>query len=629
MPLDKRVADRVLRDLDNVYYTFADLWNRSRRNVRFYANDQWTTEEKQALARQGRLPYVFNKIAPQVENIRGAQKQTRMDVRCAPVEQGDEKASEVLNRLIKWAEQINTLQDKEAEIFKDGLLSGAGFTQVRWVFEDFEGGAPRVERIPIYQMMWDLNATAVDLTDARWMARVIPMRRQEVKEYFPQYAEFADKAPLFSATRNYNLWESLTKMQRDTRYWVSNFRDRDLVFVTEHYERVRTTEFMVIDTVDDEVLIFDTEQEAQDCYEGRMAVHTIGVDPLVQESGEETVMVQPFHRDRFIQTILIGYNPVQQVMTDLPAFPYQPFFANFVDGECWSYVDGLISPQRFYNRMASEWDNQIGRGNKQLTTVIESLLPKGWDLEKVRREKSKTGAVIPVQRHDALNVIPNQPASPDIPNMLGVTAQFIAEFAGGNNILGLEENAAESGKTVRARQAAAGLARVPMYANLRTWRRSVTELLLWYMKEYLTDRQIQRIIGTDPDLPAELVELDADTIDTIRNARTDIQIQPTAESDLAREETFNQVLQFLQTGAAAAIDPNTQLFLLLELNPSMPRDVKDKIFQSTGIFQQISQVKGQQAEQSEIEHSVDKSLLRADIKEQKMQERAFSAAGLM
>ena len=139
--------------------------------------------------------------------------------------------------------------------------------------------------------------------------------------------------------------------------------------------------------------------------------------------------------------------------------------------------------------MVSEWDLQIGRANKQFATVIEHKLANGWDFNRFMTARSQTGAAVPVQDHAAIQFHPNQPAHPDIPKVLSMSQGFMMELAGGANALGMQEDAAESSKAVRARQAAAGLAKLPMYENLIRWRKSVTENIVWYLREYLPNDQ--------------------------------------------------------------------------------------------------------------------------------------------
>jgi len=606
----KDVYTNIREDIERVYPYFAEAYRRARRNVKFVGGDQWNETEKSDLMRQFRIPYTWNKIAQQVNNILGTQINTKMDAKALPVEDGDQAAADVDNQLIKWAEQINKIDKVEQEVFKSGIVqTGYGVTQVRWQMSDFLDGMPVIERVPVYQMVWDLNATEIDLSDARWMARVIPMSRVAAMEAYPDYADRIETA----AAQVSDIWgimtnASLTPLQYFAEWNYSlNNRGRDLLYIIEHYERISTWKYVVVDGVQNsEPMVFDDESVAQKYLDALRQAYLDGDEFLVDADGNDRLLLVELKKDEIVQSLCIGNECVQTVSTDLPTFPYQVFFANFYDGEFWSLVDGLISPQRFLNRMISEWDNQMGRSNKAMMTVVQNWLPTGWTIDRVSQERSRTGAVIPVTRHDAIQVHPNQQVSPDFPNLVNLTQGFMTDVAGGQNILGLEENAAESSKTVKARQAAASLARLPLFSNLQSWRQSVTELVLWNMKQYLGEGQVVRIIGENLKVE-KFLKLDTDTLDTIREARTDIVIESSVDSEIAREDTFNTWLQFFQT-MQGAIPYEIMLPMLIKLSPGINGEEREEFLKMYQFYSDWQAQQQQAQQQAQIEANAQKAV---------------------
>ena len=595
-----QVFTNVMYDLERSYPYFADIHARFRRNVNFYANYQWTSQELYAHQRQFRIPYVWNKISQQINNVLGTQIQTKLDARANPIEPSDEAAADLINKLIKWAEQLNDIDKIEADVFKSGLLGGMGVTQVKWDFSELHGGYPVIERVPSYQLVWDLNTTQIDFSDCRWMARVIPMSRAEAYETLPEFAEEIESADRTYAHAYYIMKQAFTPLQSVTYDNIGlSSSARDLIYVVEHYERIRQFRYIVVDLIKNtEPMVFDSEAEANQYYNGLVAGYIEGSQPMIDEQGRDNVFVAEIKKDCYLQNLIIGNHCVQSEMTDLPAFPYQVFFANHVDGDFWSYADALISPQRFINRMVSEWDLQIGRANKQFATVIEHKLANGWDFNRFMTARSQTGAAVPVQDHAAIQFHPNQPAHPDIPKVLSMSQGFMMELAGGANALGMQENAAESSKAVRARQAAAGLAKLPMYENLVRWRKAVAENLVWYLREYLSNDQVIRIIG--PDKAATFVPLGDSDLQTIKASRTDIAIGQTVDSDLAREETLSELREFFQA-MQGAIPGQIALPIMLELSTSIPPEIKQKLLSQLDFYQQWAQQQQQQQEQGKLQ----------------------------
>ncbi len=599
------VYNRVREDIEKVYPVFMNAYHRAQRNVKFIANDQWTDEEKEAMLRQLRIPFVWNKISQQVNNILGSQLNTKLDAKAIPVEPDDQAAADVDNNLIKWAEQINDLDRIEHEVFKSGMAQcGFGACQVSWEMSDFLDGFPKVERIPVYQMVFDLNNTESDSSNTRWMGRIIPMSRAEAMEEYPEYAQQIEEA---TATYSfvYNLIHTtamaMTPMQRAT-FWAHDFfnQGRDIIYFIEHYEKIVQRRWAVVDGIQNsETQVFDTESLAQNYYDGLVAAYTDGNEMLIDGMGNDRILMVELKKDTIIQSLIIGDQAVSQVETELPTFPYCIYYNNFFDGEFWSYVDGLISPQRFMNRMLAEWDNQVGRNSKGMMTVVPQWLHKGWDVNRVAQARSQSGAVIPVTRHDAVTMHPNQAVSPDFPQLVGLTQAFMMDVGGGQNAFGLQENAAESAKAVKTRQAAASLARLPMFANLRQWRQQVTELLLWNMKQYLGAGQIIRVIGKNLEVE-KFIELDTSVLDTIREARTDIMISTAVDSDTQREETFNTWMEFFKT-MQGTIPPEIVMPFLTKLNPQLDGELRNELMEMLDFYKQWKSEQQKQAQDQAIQ----------------------------
>ncbi|MCS7001204.1 MAG: hypothetical protein NZ481_10165, partial [Candidatus Kapabacteria bacterium] len=161
------------------------------------------------------------------------------------------------------------------------------------------------------------------------------------------------------------------------------------------------------------------------------------------------------------------------------------------------------------------------------------------------------------------------------------------EAGGGQNILGLQENAAESGKAVRARQSAAGLSRVPLYYNLQQWKKDTITTILWYIRNYSSEDQL-RLILEDPRVGAAF-EYKPGIYNTLKSIETDVAITIATDTETARQEVYNQILQMLNSGLAASLDPKTLLTLLVEMNPYLTEEVKNKIYSTDAIAGQIRQ----------------------------------------
>lgn len=616
--------DRIVNQIDAADPLFDERHEAARRNSRFVAGDQWTLEDKEAHKKQNRIPYVFDQIGAKVSALIGTHASLRIDTKAVPQEPGDEIAVSIANRLIKWADQVNHIDEVEDQVFWDMVVKSYGVTQVRWGLQENLSGVPIIERIPIFQMRWDPASSDVGLKDAAWMSRHLAMTRQAAKEEMPEFAEQIDLADGLAMTGDMTYWEEMTFRQQQSLNYAQRVDELNgYVRVIQHYEKVRQYVYVLVDEIAGDMQEYDDKKSADDEAEARISEYMNGDEPVINRDGEERVQVVELTRQAVIQTIIIGDRAVSREVTELPDFPFQVAFCFFDDGDFWSFVDQLISPQIFINRMVSELDNQIGRTTKQMITVIPHRLQRGFTLENFNSERSKTAPTIPVQSHDAISAVPNIPTLPEIPQMIQMSVAHMTDIVGGKNALGLQENAAESGAAVRARQEAAGLSRMPIFQHLNMWRRRVTEMALWFTKNYMAAGQQIRIIGDAKEIP-EWINIDTDTLDTLANTRVDIMVTEAIDSDTVRERQFAQMKELLMT-VGNAIPPEMLFVSMLELS-NLPEETKKKMLGQVQAIQEYNEKQAAQAEAEKMEKSVNDSIKRSNMKEQKELELASAQA---
>jgi len=622
MPKQSKAED-ILANIDIVAPVFFRFYSEGRRNADFYLGQQWTIEEVNLMRRQGREPYVWNKIYSYINNVLGMQIQTRTDYSILPVEPADAKVTGILLTLLKWAESINNLDTIETDVFLHGLLYGFSCTQIRWDLSDFWGGYPKIERIPSTQIMWDATDSQTDLASARWMARIIPMMAEDIDENFSA-AQAKKIKSMQRATiyRKLPFYSFLTQNQEMIYYMSGSMGHKpDLLpwFIIEYYEKKRKPVYTVVDLLYGNGMQFSDEKKAEEYLAGLLSEYSQIPDAeLIDENGVDLVYISEGYQNVITQTILCGETIITEQETDLTEFPFQFYFPSNVDGVVYSPVSVLVPPQKFLNKLLAEWDNILGRTGRGVLTVIESLLPRGWSAERIAKLRSQTAPVIPILRDGAIQSLPDHTTTPDIPNLINIVSSFMMEAGGGPNILGLQENAAESGKSVRARQAAAGMSRVPFFHGLQQWKRQVCLYLLWIMQNNLTQQQIKRIVGMDKNINPE--ELTDGQFDTVRSLRVDIDLSVAVDTDTARQELYNQILQFIGSGGASGLSPQTLLYLLLEFNPAITQDVKDKVYEMEPLIkqamEQIAQKQREQKVQQQAEDGAKRAMLRKEIMEQ-------------
>jgi hypothetical protein len=610
---DKR-RSIVYADLERHGSIFEAKQRTGRRNVDWYASRQWTDEEKEAHYRQRRHPFVFNEIQHKIDHLIGTQTQTRMDIKAIAREKGDEPAAGLLTAIIKWVEQINAIEHIETQVFTDGLLKGIGAAVVRWELEDFVYGYPVVEKVPMNQLYWDLSAKSVDLKDARWMARVQRLQRGVIYELFPQHIETVRTAATFDTS---NTYPSVLKVRSKLEDEIENNHssswsedDREYVDLIEHYERLRIKQYVIIDDIAGRIVRYDDKREAEDFYNGLIDGYVSEGKALMMADGTLRVVLTSTTVDKMLQTIMVGDAVLENVLTDLADFPFIVFFSYFSDGDFWSFADSLIDPQYLVNRFFSQWDYTLGASHKNMVTVQEALLPRGWDIEAVRQEISRTAPVIPVMNHGAIQPHSNNPVNPELFQGIMFGIGRMNDYAGGRNALGLQENAAESGRAVMARAEQGGLARLPLFDKLRLWRQNLSYRLIWWIKNYMSPQQIVRIIGNDPTI--QLRDIDDLVLNGLREIKTDIVVDEATKSESIRERQFLQMVQYMQT---VQLPPEIASNILLELS-ELPESKKAEIKSQMQFYMQYQQQQQQSQHEQKLQREAEDAVKRKSIREQ-------------
>lgn len=612
--LDFESEDDVVRyvkeDIEAVQPVFDSYNTQAGINYDFYFGRQWTDEERDAHDTQKRIPYVFNEIKHKVDHIVGVQMQTRLDVKTVGREPADNMGAELLTFLLKWAAQVNDLEYTETEVFKDGLIGNVGWAAVYWENEDVLYGYPKVEIIPYNEIYYDVQSRKRDLSDARWIARRSQISRIEAKEKYPWLADKIEDIAngTYSGVKSYNVPTGRQRQTIHTTRPSFDIQDRELLTEIMHYERIKVNQYLVINDITGDIQTFDQRKEAEDYYFGLVDTYSEEGVSIIGDDGTAKVLFATDVKTQIIQTVLLQDCLIARELTILPDFPFVGFFPYFSHGEYQSFVEQLLSPQILVNRSFSQWDYILGASTKNLLTVMESLLRKGTTVETVRREASKTVPVLSVMSHDAIRSLPNNPVNPQIFQNIEFGITRMNDYAGGRNALGLTESAAESGRAVIARAEQGGVAKLPIFDALRFWRINISQRLVWYMKNFMSPKQIIRIVGEDKDV--QYVNLDTSVLNTFKDIKTDIVVDEAIKSETMRERNFQQILQFSQI---AQLPPEISMPIYLEYS-TLPETKKEQILQQLEFYQSYIQQKAEAQKQEQMQQQVQDSLMKKQMK---------------
>lgn len=609
---------RVYKDLDTRQPAYLDIVARRNYNWDFYFGRQYSQEELDKLKKQNRKPYIFNEIKPKVDHLIGSQTQTRMDVIIKGREVNDDAPALLMSEIMKYVDNAIDILDTETEVFKEAVMCGYFATVTYWQADTSKYGKPVTMKIPINELRWDGMARLNDFSDARWQARVMQVQRLTAMERYPEFIEEIENAGVSYIYTHQagdfqfsNLKSSTQILNQNNNVSGYYEPDRELIDVIEHYEYKVRPEYWVINGVVGDIKKFDNKKEALDFHDGLIDQYEEdGFNLYDVQTGDFMVAFDVYSKKVIIQTLIIGDICVYSQETGLADFPFVIGTGYFDEGYAQGFVDNLIDPQTYYNDTMSTIDYMIGASAKGALTVLTPYLPKGWTIEDVRVELSNVSPIIPVISHGAIQPVQTQPITPELFRHRDVSREYMVTASGGQNALGLQNSASESGRAIEMRAAAGGTGRLPLFDSLKRWRKSVALRHIWWIKNYMSSEQIKRILGISNKTP--YIDLDDTLLNTLDEISFDVVIDETQQNSTIRQYQFQQVQQML---VQAQLPPQVTIPTLLEYS-DLSESAKSKILTMLQVQEQDLQQKAQAAELQKMQTEVHAELKKRELKAQ-------------
>ncbi|MEL6088866.1 portal protein [Bartonella schoenbuchensis] len=160
----------------------------AREDFEFYNGRQWAEEDLAVLKAQRRPVMTFNRIAPLVNAIVGAERNNKREVQFQPRQVGAAISNELLTGAAEWFRDEAEAEYADSDAFQDMIICGMGWTDTRLDYEANPEGKPTVRRLDPLKMVWDVNAVRPNLVDAQRMWYVDRKPIEDAKSLFPNVA---------------------------------------------------------------------------------------------------------------------------------------------------------------------------------------------------------------------------------------------------------------------------------------------------------------------------------------------------------------------------------------------------------------------------------------------------------
>lgn len=463
------------------------------------AGDQWDKDDIAAMEERGRIPVVFNMVAPTIDAVSGAEIQSRQQAQFFPREKGDSGVADALTQAVKYVSDECNGDMEDSEAFRDVLICGEGWTYTRPEVDGTEVSLPK-ERIDPLQMGVDPASRKACYEDARYIRRLIPMSRDE----FEEFREEIGRPDAEAEAQKLGPGKRVTIVDPKLRYKNGTLgtTQEDEVTVAEWqwWERVPTYLTAMPDPEQDGVTrLMDLTEEQHG--QAQEVARSLTGQALPSTLGSKKV---------FFRAFVAGDEILLEEVLKEGAFRYRCMTGkrNRNKGTWYGLVQPMADPQRFMNKLYSEVMHIIRTNAKGGVAAEEGAIPDITQFE----ESWAQGDAITWLKDGALaspngpRIIPKQP--PPIPpamfQMMEFARDMVRACTGVNEeILGLVGREQPGVLEAQRKQAAYGILG-PYFDSKRRYTRDWGRLFLAMMRSYLPKSMLVRIMDAGT---AQYVEL--------------------------------------------------------------------------------------------------------------------------
>lgn len=165
----------------------ANRWRKGARDdYAFVAGEQWEPEDKALLEDQQRPTVTFNYSEKMIDAVSGSEVNNRQEVTYKPRGIEDGPAVDIYTQASRWVRDECNAEDEETDAFRDMLITGMGWSETRMDYTEVPDGMPIVSRIDPCEMLWDPAASKPCLSDRRWDAWEVWMDNDVIKNRWPR-----------------------------------------------------------------------------------------------------------------------------------------------------------------------------------------------------------------------------------------------------------------------------------------------------------------------------------------------------------------------------------------------------------------------------------------------------------
>lgn len=523
----------------------------------FVAGVQWTDDEVTLLTDQLRPVITFNRVAPVINAVLGYEINARQSVTYMPRTVDDTGPVQVQTAAAAYFREACDAEDEETDQFNDALVCGMGWTEHRIDYDENPEGMLVVERVDPMEMGYDPSAIRRNLSDAKRLFRGRWIEKKRAKEMWPD-ADFDGTDAMRNPREDMDVNEPI-QVPENAWYKSSSVgsqyqRRRGKVFILEMQYFERETFYSAINPETGQ--LEDMKPEAFSKVQKMFA--SVGVE---LESQKRTKKI---YRRCFVH----GPNTLEDGEAPCPdGFSYQCVtgFRDRNRNYWFGLVQAMKDPQRWANKWLSQQLHLINTNAKGRTWYEEGAFENQAEVEK---QLAKPGGVIKIQPGWFDKVRTEPPVQ--LPNnsfqLMEYAIASVRDTTGVNvELLGLADRD-QPGILEQQRKQSAMAILAPLFDAKRHYVKNAGRLTLYFIKKYLSDGRLIRIVGQGA---AKYVPLTK----TPDFNEYDVVVDEAPTSPNMKEAVFGVLMQVMPGLMKSGVPIPTEI---LDYIPGLPAELADK-----------------------------------------------------
>lgn len=535
----------------------------------FVAGQQWDDDDLAKLNEQERPAVTFNRMGVMVDAVCGLEVNSRQQVTYFPREQGDAGLSEVETAAAHWVNEQCHGEDEDSEAFRDSTICGVGCTEMRMDYESNPDGNIVIERRDPLKMFWDPASHKKCLEDARFVFYADWMDNKEIEDTWPdKYTattpwDRADEQP-----RPQNA--DLQFLYKDTDSDFEKHKDQSLVIQYQCYWR--EPYYRVLDPSTGQLVDFDEKKYKK-------------IRKAYRESVGQDLQAVKQMRRVYYRGFYCGRTELEYKKS-----PYQEGFTfKFITAKrdrnrkmWYGIVRAMIDPQKWANKWLSQILHIINTNAKGGAFVETNALK---DPRKAEEQWAASNPLIELNEGGITRIKERTPAQ--TPTGLDKLMTFAFEslpFVSGINLeaLGLANREQAGVLEAQRRKAAYGIL-APLFDALRLYRKQQGKMLLWFIREFISDGRLIRVLGQGGLQQYVPLTKKADTVEY------DLIVDESPNSPDFREKTWEAMKEILPVMMKEGIPIPPSVFDFAPLPVNVAAEFKQMMAQRGQIPPQVQE----------------------------------------